>query len=197
MATLPVLKTLTVNDVGEGPAGFSQFGVGYLFPTQPDHGDGTLLANYYATVIVPHVSDMQSNTYSQLQIEMHDNLTPEVFTETFPLVAPVPGTVADTICDNTTSPLISWRSTHAGRSYRGRSYIPAPAEEQVTQDVPDSSTTSFMANIIADVLAVASALDIPGAAIVSKHLGLATLITEGIARTIVGSQSRRKKGVGE
>jgi len=197
MATVSVPNCLTAEQVGQSVGGFSEFGVGVGYTSQPAHSEGLELSDYLFSFVVPHTRLMQSDTYSTIMHLIHDNLKPEVYSEPFPFGSAVVGNVTNPISATSTAPILSWRTDHAGRSYRGRSYVPGASEEQVTDDAPDSTTLGIMADVITALIAIGATLDIPGLAVVSKKLGTFRVIFEGIARTIIGTQRRRKKGVGE
>lgn len=119
-----------------------------------------------------------------------------------PLAAPVFGDVASPALPNNVALCISILTDLAGRSYRGRSYMPGLSESQVTLSEVTAEVAGFFAGqyiLLVDALSLAGyelvvtsfqAAGIPRAAAVS------TPVTAVGANTTVDSQRRRLPGRG-
>lgn len=97
------------------------------------------------------------------------------------------------------APLISWRTALVGRRNRGRTYIPAPTEPQQVAGTLIATYVTAMETFIDDVQSLVNALT----STENFHLGIfhsddstITPTTEGIPRTELATQRRRRLGVG-
>ena len=93
--------------------------------------------------------------------------------------------------------LISWRTAFFGRSYRGRTYL-APVSEQDSnggflQPAYQLVMQAFVDGAIEYSPGVGQALHLN---IWSPTLSLGTPVTNGLVRPIMGTQRRRRPGVG-
>lgn len=117
--------------------------------------------------------------------------------ETF-LNPPVPGGQGGDIMAQQTCPLISWRTGQAGRSFRGRSYLPVTSEVNLDNGffVPSYVTVMEAFGTEAVNLAGSPTHATWQMVIWSRVLSSGTDVTSFIARNIPATQRSRRIGVG-
>jgi len=108
----------------------------------------------------------------------------------------VPGTITSDMCPPQSAAVISWKTTKAGRAFRGRTFVPGLSE--------GSQTDGILANSYKNLLnGLANAIHLPWMQTLSashviyhRETGTYDLITSYILRDIVYTQRRRTLGVG-
>lgn len=95
------------------------------------------------------------------------------------------------------APIITWRSDFIGRSKRGRSYLPPLSESFQDAGTIDAAVIAGMDNYAIAAMQLLE-LGIPQWQLVvySATLGSAVPVTGHVSRPLLGSQRRRKQGVG-
>jgi hypothetical protein len=161
-----------------------------------DLGMAATLASDFFTNVLSSVVAITSNQFTYDTIAVHDLLRPEVISQDFPILTGGVGTITSPVSDATTAPVVTSESGKAGRSYRGRLYLPGIPKDSVEDDTVDTDLLAGMNAIATLLLAVQDRLRPWLWAIPSYKHGLVTAVLSWIARAIVGGQSRRRKGKG-
>lgn len=107
---------------------------------------------------------------------------------------PIAGTAAGDETAPGVSPLVSWRTPNIGRSYRGRTYLPAPAESvQDVNGVLSVANAQRVADIMVDLMAdLNDAFTLTPVTVWSPTLNLDTLVTQVKVDRRLRSQRRRQ-----
>ena len=96
--------------------------------------------------------------------------------------------------------VISWRSGLAGRSRRGRTYLPPTAEGDIVSGVFDTAYLDGVEAMAGDIIAMAQSGGVSYGnwefGIWSETLGTFTPVTFALVRSVPATQRRRRLGVG-
>ena len=108
------------------------------------------------------------------------------------------GDLAGTVLPYQISPLINWKTGLRGRSYRGRTFLPAATEEVQAAGVWSGGYLTVLQAFIDSALDVGNGIDtaIYDLVIWSPTLSIATKVVQGVPNAIAATQRRRKPGVG-
>lgn len=154
---------------------------------------------YLKTYLLDLLAPLQSNEFYWRQINfLSVNLTPEqsfIYTTGFP----IQGARAVTSLPYQAAVVVTHRTRYAGRSYRGRWYLPAiPSDEVDNGSFLGALVTSLQTyhdDIQAAVGQGGANTDIQ-MGVYSKKLAHFEPISEFVVRAAVASQRRRRPGVG-
>lgn len=173
-----------------------------VIPTtpQPEGTDPALLAQYWYDGFGSAFEDALSNQWSWQFVECRDPRTPPVWASGIITVAGN-GTVAQESCPPSVAQVITRTSGLAGRSYRGRIFLPAvPVDFQAEGKLTEGGYASLKA--LADLMPESLSGVIGGvnyelgARIWSRKLQASVTMTGATARYALRSQRRREIGVG-
>jgi hypothetical protein len=113
----------------------------------------------------------------------------------------VAGTLASDMLPPQVAPLVSWRTSLAGRSFRGRTYMPPATEDAQVNGFASAGLQSGYALLVTNMLAVfgpaGSNPDWQFVVISRRHNGaprvppIGTPVTVGIVRPVLATQRRR------
>lgn len=154
------------------------------------------VAQHYAATILSLMGDTIS--LGVTDVTPLDGTTP---TETFatPSVGAVGSITTGVNLPLATSLVISWRTGTRGRSHRGRSYLPGVTSTHVVDARSRQLTPAIVASITLQARAFISALAADSFSlelqVLSRKLGTATLITDGLGNPGVCLQRRRYEEV--
>lgn len=196
LSPLPIPNAARIEPSGATPTGRDQTGysVGLTGPLT-----GALaaeLADDCKNFVLPIMKNIQSNQFSWDTIRVHDLLRPEVVSLDVPVSPAITGNVATAITDSASSPLGSIRTATAGRSFRGRFYVPALTPAQFEDDTLTTDNVGLLSDIGTILLEIVSRVVGAKLGVPSRKLGVITQAVAVLARAVIGSQRRRRKGVG-
>jgi hypothetical protein len=149
-------------------------------------------------MIVAAFLPMLANDATITGIEAVPDITPELIKGTYTYPTPLAGTASEPVGANGVSPVISLHTPLAGRSYRGRMYLPAIPGGAVHDDLLNSDLLSNCAALIA-LLFSFNPIDAVGVAlwqVVSRKLGVSHHVQAAAVDTLVGYQRRRTRNRG-
>lgn len=157
-------------------------------------------AAHIKTNLLSLLAGIMPNTFRWDKIiGLTENLTPPVageYVTGFPLV----GTQATDELPHQLACVVSQKTAFAGRSYRGRHYIPAISEAQVTAgQLTGTYTTAvqqYYDDLVAGIGAAGANADYTWV-VWSEKLDIATPVTQAIVRANPGVVRRRRVGVGQ
>lgn len=164
-------------------------------------GSGTFAGAcaYLKTNLIDLVKTQQSNTFRWDEIRgLTVNLTPpraDLYNTAFPVV----GTVVTEETAHQVAAVVSVKTAYAGRSYRGRNYLPAISEASWSQGLLSSATGNALQTYYDDLVA---ALGANGSnadyqwVVWSEKLQQGNAVTDTIVRDVPGVVRRRRVGVG-
>lgn len=164
-------------------------------------GSGTFAGAclYLKTNLLDLLKTKQANTFRWDEIRgLTVNLNPplaDLYNTAFPLT----GTAAGEEPPHQVAAVVSTKTHFAGRSYRGRNYIPALPETAWVAGLLDSTTGNALQTYYDDLVA---ALGLGGSnadyqwVVWSQKLQGANAITDTIVRDVPGVIRRRRVGVG-
>lgn len=146
-----------------------------------------------------HFPTMQSNTFYNRQINVYpENVTPPTTIE-YTTGFPIQGAITTGAVGQQLAAVVTLKTSFAGRSYRGRVYLPGLGESQGEQVGPISGTVSYIQAIFDELVDTygAGVADPDWRLVVwSKKLGQANAVTSAVARSVWGVQRRRRAGTG-
>lgn len=119
--------------------------------------DAALLFNATLAPLMKNLMSVEAN-YQGVSVQRIYPGTPTVPQQSVSLSGP--GLIAGTILPTQVSGIISFRTALAGRSQRGRMYIPFPAEDSSLSGIPVAAYETALGNLAAQL--VVSSLLIPG-----------------------------------
>lgn len=161
----------------------------------PDQGDiDDLLAavetGWWGTAKARWTDDIRLEDLTYAQIDPLPGPVPTV------AVVGVDGTIDDAPMTPQDSVVFSWRTATAGKSFRGRSYMPPPARSQVGIDgLLDSGSQGNLADaavLLVDTVNGAGALNVWRFGVWSRKLELITYVTSvQVGNTVDTMRSRR------
>lgn len=196
MPTLPIPNTATMELIGQGPAGREETTLSFKLNAPLDNAIAIALKDYALTNLLPDLQGVASDEFAYTSILIHDNMKPIQASYEFPVSPPLAGAIVDHRGSTTTAPVITWRTSLAGRSYRGRAYLPGLPRISAQDDQLDSSIVSRMVAYAVDAQRIEQVVPAAVLAVLSKKLGLATVVLSAVARVIAGTQRRRNSGNG-
>lgn len=130
---------------------------------------------------------------TQVQIRLYDPANPLAYDLA---VTPNPGNRGGTAEAGNVTQTISWRTGLAGRKYRGRIYVPALAE-------PDVTSNDLVGSVVSAVFSAAALALYSGAlangvvpAVFHRSTATYTPVNSHVVESIVDSQRRRLPGRG-
>jgi hypothetical protein len=196
VSPLPIVNAARIEPTGFSTTGRDQWGYSVKLGSPLTLAQAAALAADFITNVLPIVITDTSNRFTYDLVHVHDLLRPEAVSQDFPITSGGTGTIDATILDATSAPIITSETGHAGKSYRGRLYLPGLPVGEADLDQVTTGYKTVMQDIGTLLLEVATRL--PGIVwgVPSKKLGLITAVLSFIARNIIGGQSRRRKGVG-
>lgn len=157
-------------------------------------------AAYIKTNLVDLVATLQANTFRWDKINgLLVNTTPKQSGE-YATGFPVTGSLAADETAHQTAIVVTHNTQYAGRSYRGRHYLPGFSETSNTSGLWIAATTNTLQTYYDDLVA---ALGLGGAnadyqwVVWSDKLNVATPVSEAIVRQNPGVIRRRRIGVGQ
>lgn len=164
-------------------------------------GNGTFAgaAAYLSTNLVDLLKTKQANTFRWDEIRgLTVNTTPPL-ADLYNTGYPRAGSIATEEQVHQVALVVSTKTAYAGRSYRGRNYIPALPEASTTAGLFDNATVDAIQTYYDDLVA---ALGASGAnpdymwVVWSEKLQAHFGITDTIVRNVPGVVRRRRVGVG-
>ena len=164
-------------------------------------GSGTFAgaAAYITTNLIQLLKTKQSNAFRWDEIRGLTVNTSPPRAELYNTGFPIAGTLASDPNVHQVALIVSTKTYYAGRSYRGRNYIPATTEVAVTAGLFDNATVDAVQVYYDDLVA---ALGGTGAnpdyqwGVWSEKLQAFNAIADTIVRNIPGVVRRRRVGVG-
>lgn len=158
------------------------------------------LASSIKTGLLTSLKSQQPAVWSWTHIAgLTENTIPKV-TDEYSTGFPLVGTnVATEPLPQMDAAIVSWRTGYAGRSYRGRSYLPAFCEGAQTQGYLVAGTVTALTGYLDTFLAL---YGVGGTdtnwqlGIWSDKLAVFTPVTSYLLRSTMGTQRRRRPGVG-
>jgi len=164
-------------------------------------GSGTFAgaAAYLKTNLIDLLKTKQSNSFRWDEIRgLTVNTTPPR-ADLYNTGLPAAGAVVTEEQAHQVALVVSTKTAYAGRSYRGRNYLPALPEATITAGLFDNTTVDAIQTYYDDLVA---ALGATGAnadymwVVWSEKLQAANGITDTIVRNVPGVVRRRRVGVG-
>lgn len=154
---------------------------------------------YFVTNLLNLLKTKQANVFYWRQINaLSVNLTPPVSSQ-YTTGLPLQGTQASDALPSPNALVVTLRTQYAGRSYRGRQYIPGLAEGLSTGSIEDGATVSaiqtYYDDLVAGIGAGGSSTDYQWG-VYSRKVPVFTPITSTLVRSTLGTQRRRRPGVG-
>ena len=151
------------------------------------------------TNLVSLLKGYQNNIWYWRQINfLSENLTPPV-SGNYTTGYPIQGVASGDSLPYTAAGVWSWRTAYAGRSYRGRSYIPEIPEAHQNKGVLSSTLLNAWTNYANDLLAAygsgGSSADYE-LGVWSQKLSTFTIFNDVLIRSLLGTQRRRRQGTG-
>lgn len=153
------------------------------------------LHDYFDTYVKIH----QSNTFTWRYINwLSVGIVPPV-SGTYTTGFPIAGSLAEDSVGQQLAAICTLRTQYAGRSYRGRIYLPALGETKGDGTGPIAAVQTSLNSMLSSM---ATTLGVGGSdpdlelVIWSKKLNTAYPISSGVARTAWGVIRRRRAGVG-
>lgn len=200
MATGPRIDkwlTLVIN----GLTGSEKWANVLAYKTFADIGstiDLATIANDFVSVVLPTLLNAMSNTSSVTSIFLRTNYPNTTNYEyELPLTPPQPGVIVQDAAPQNAAPVISWRSTAVGRSFRGRSYIGGLADGSATNSVLTSGYLQLLAAVATAIATYTGPLPANAMTFVVASRKLLTLIPIVSAIIDLYSRSQRDRLPGE
>lgn len=158
-------------------------------------------AQWFKSYILTNYAGYLANTFVWRQVNgITVNVTPPQSGTYVGPLWPYTGLVAGDSCPYTNAVVVKHSTAYAGRSYRGRSYLPAPAETyQASSALTAPALTAIQGHFDTLVTAWGAGGTDPNYRWVvwSSKPGIgATEVTGATVRSVLGTQRRRRPGVG-
>lgn len=200
---VPIGAAVQINAVGTVYGQTTVTTFHYLFESGgplPDGVEPDILAAAWMASVGSAFIDAISADWHMVMVECRDPRTNPVWASGFALDS-TPGAGPNEACPPSVAAVITRRTALAGRTYRGRIYMPAvPVAWQLEGRTSAGGPPAYQT--FADQLA--TVVDVPGLGpaaelvpvVWSRKLQASTRITSAIPRDILRSQRRREIGVG-
>jgi len=160
-------------------------------------GAEDLIIAWDALVKGPYKGPMSANT-DVTKLEVRQVTGGTEYAE-LALTPPEPGSQGGDIMAQQTCPIITWRTGQAGRSFRGRTYLPATSELVLSNGFFAPSFVTVMNDFGSAAMHLPSATPNYGEwqmVIWSRTLSVGTPVTSFTSRNIPATQRSRRIGVG-
>lgn len=159
----------------------------------------SLCSGVRANLLYPSAGELDSTFYWRQINALTVNKTPpegESYTTGFPIQGSlVSGEALPYMC----AAVVKIATGYAGRSYRGRNYFPGLSETGQADSTIASAVKTLLQGCYDDLLALygAGGTDANWQWVVwSQKLSAGTTVTDAIVRDLIGTQRRRRPGVG-
>jgi len=177
----------------------------FLSPHAVTLADLTALGGVVASWVTSHLIGIMGTNTSVTNINLRDLTTSSGVILDVPMTTGNVGTVIGNPLTNSVAQVASWRTGKAGRSFRGRTYLPGLTDAMLVSGTPNFVTTARSANVVTAMQAlVTDAASASYDLVVTsfrnsgapRSSAVSTLPTSIIVNTKLDNQRKRLKGAG-
>lgn len=164
------------------------------------NGEPEGACNILATNLLDNLKTKQATTFRWDRIVcLSRNLAPPQSVE-YTTGFPKAGTVGLEELPHQVGVVVTSKTAYAGRSYRGRHYLPAFTESEMTAGILETATYTAVQgyyDALVGLIGSAGSNSDYTWVVWSDKLNIATPVTQAIVRTVPGVVRRRRVGVGQ